>query len=80
MVNAPDDGVAVPESVGNELAVLPDVSKFKLFAPVVKTIVFPVDVRFANAGFAPVAPNNTWPLLPTVKELNVLLAFPTCTA
>ncbi len=76
--STPATGVAVPEPVTNEFAVAPLVSKFKLFAPVVKVIVPPVEVSVANAGSAPVAPNNTWPLVPTDKAVRAL-AVPSAT-
>ncbi len=52
----------------------------RLLAPGVYVMVPPVEVSVANAGLAPVAPNNTWPLVPTASDVNVLAALPICTA
>src|SRR5579862_2419648 len=65
MVKAPDEGVAVPESVGNEFAVAPLVSRLIVPAPFVITMVPPVLVKFAHTGDAEVpAPINNCPFAP----------------
>jgi hypothetical protein len=80
IVRAPKEGVAVPESVGNEAAVVPEDSRLSVLAPGVNTIVPPVDVNVENAGSAPVAPINNWPLVPTLVESIVPMPSPIKTA
>ena len=40
----------------------------------------PVEVSDAKAGAAPVAPSNTWPLLPRASDVNDPDELPICTA
>jgi len=68
-VRAPADGVAVPESVGNELAVAPLDSRLIVPAPFVMVTVPPVLVKFAQTGDALVpAPINNCPFAPADEE------------
>src|ERR1700722_7810682 len=69
MVNAPANGIAVPESVGNEFAMLPVAARSTVPGPLVIVIVPLVEVRFAQTGDALVpAPMSSCPFAPAEDE------------
>ena len=64
VVNAPVFGATEPIGGGDAKSALREATRSRVWAPVVKVIELSEEVRVVNAGFAPVDPQSSCPLVP----------------